>query len=131
MTTTPNHLKRRSQFLRVAASGLKWVTPGVIVQARHRGDADTDMPAEAAPGIGLTVSRKVGNAVKRNRARRRLWAVANDVVAHHGDAGFDYVLIGRHTTLTRPFRDLVGDLNDAMVGIGRKAARSGHKAGAT
>ncbi|MEQ8665223.1 MAG: ribonuclease P protein component [Rhodospirillales bacterium] len=111
-------LKRRSEFLRTAAAGLKWVTPGVIVQARQR-EADGE-----GPRVGYTVSKKVGNAVQRNRARRRLRAAADDVLAARGDAAFDYVLIGRKSTLDRPFDALLGDLNDAVAGIGRKVRRT-------
>ncbi|MEQ8196372.1 MAG: ribonuclease P protein component, partial [Rhodospirillales bacterium] len=65
-------LKRRSEFLRVARAQIKWVTPGLILQARKRTASDKE--ADSAPGetpairIGFTVSRKVGGAVERNRA---------------------------------------------------------------
>jgi len=116
------HLKRRQQFLRTAASGLKWVTPGVIVQARLRRDSATDAAAEGL-GVGFTVSRKVGNAVHRNRARRRLRAAANEVLPKLGRDDVDYVLIGRQTTLVRPYRDLVDDLDQAVRRLNRKAEK--------
>jgi len=67
-------LKRRPEFLRVAAGRVKWVTPGLVLQARCRGDAEEEIR------VGFTVSRKVGNAVRRNRARRRLRAAAGEVL---------------------------------------------------
>ncbi|MCH7863663.1 MAG: ribonuclease P protein component [Proteobacteria bacterium] len=107
-------LKRRRQFLRVAGGGLKWVAPGLILQARCR-DADE---RGAGPGtefrLGLTVSRKVGSAVQRNRARRRLRAAAERVMPAHALGGHDFVLIGRSATLRRPFQALIGDLETAL-----------------
>jgi len=107
-------LKRRPDFLRVAAGRVKWVTPGLVLQARCRGEAEEEVR------VGFTVSRKVGNAVRRNRARRRLRAAAGDVLPKLGRPGCDYVVIGRAATLERPFQDLVGDLRDAVEALARR-----------
>lgn len=64
--------------------------------------------------IGYTVSRKVGNAVNRNRAKRRLRAVAGQVMTKHARTGTDFVIIGRAATLSRPFEKLVADLQTAL-----------------
>lgn len=64
--------------------------------------------------VGLTASRKVGNAVCRNRARRRLRALAERVMPLHAERGHDYVLIARARTVDRPFPALVEDLESAM-----------------
>ncbi len=64
--------------------------------------------------MGFTVSRKVGNAVQRNRARRRLRAAVEDVMPDLAREGHDFVVIGRAGTLTRPFPALVGDLKKAL-----------------
>lgn len=64
--------------------------------------------------VGFTVSRKVGNAVARNRARRRLRAAVDLVVPTYARVGYDFVVIGRATTLTRRFDSLVGDLRTAL-----------------
>ncbi len=118
-------LKTRPEFLKVAATGTKWVTPGLVLQARQRptsmGTAK-DVEAEQVR-IGFTVSRKVGNAVRRNRARRRLRAVVAEVIPEHGRVGCDYVLIGRAGTLDRRYADLVADLRTALARIGTKGSR--------
>jgi len=73
--------------------------------------------------VGFTASRKVGNAVVRNRAKRRLRAAAAEVLARQGTPGTDYVLIARSGTGTRPYAQLVGDLEGAL----RQVARSGRR----
>lgn len=65
-------------------------------------------------GLGFTVSKKVGNAVERNRARRRLKAVAAEVMPRCASANTDYVVIGRRAALTRPFAELKADLDKAL-----------------
>ncbi len=111
-------LKRRPDFLKVAATRRKWVAPGLIMQARHHGADETDPPGTAPLRIGFTVSRKVGNAVQRNRARRRLKAVADDVLKVHAPGGYDLVVVGRQATLDRPYRDLVEDMKTALKRLG-------------
>ena len=95
---------------------LKAVTPGIIVQAAPREDD--------AVGVGFTASRKVGNAVRRNRARRRLKALAAPVLARSGRRATDYVLIARRETVHRPFARLVGDLEKALTRLAKAAPRS-------
>ena len=116
-------LKRRPEFLAVAASRRRWVAPGLILQAARRPE-DSKVPP--SPRIGFTASRKVGIAVRRNRARRRLKAAAEAVLPKAGQPGFDYVVIARNETLTRAFAELVADLETAL----RRVHESRHKAGA-
>lgn len=100
-------IKERADFLR-AARAPRVATPGFILQIRSRGD---DLPAR----IGFTCSKKVGNAVARNRAKRRLREIARMELPLHGCAGTDYVLIGRATiTATRDFDVLRQDLRAAL-----------------
>jgi len=109
-------LKRRAEFLQVAAANRKWVAPGLILQVRRQPspESSSDKTAPAAPidavRVGFTASRKVGNAVKRNRAKRRLRAVAKDVLSDHAEPGMDFVLIARPATVDRDYQALVGDL---------------------
>lgn len=151
---TVERLKTRRDFLRVAGQRRKWVTPGLILQAaptpaeagvlRDRashapapagdaGDAGPTPPQRAR--VGFTVSKKVGNAVARNRARRRLKAAAAELMPDLATVGTDYVIIGRGMTLDRPWDKLKQDLRtalsrvlDAPVDTGGRPPRKG-KAG--
>lgn len=107
MTAIPViRLKRRADFQKAAASGDKWVTPGIVVQAfKHNLDQIR---------IGFTVSGKVGNAVVRNRARRRLKALAQELPPKMTQGGWDVVFIGRTATLERPFDALRVDMLTAL-----------------
>ena len=109
-------LTRRAEFLKVAAARRKWAAPGLILQAAadSRGPEGRDLPWR----IGFTASRKVGNAVARNRARRRLRAIAAETMSSHARAGHDYVLIARAGTLTRAYRALVEDLEEGLKHLG-------------
>lgn len=101
-------LRHRADFLRTARSRRQG-TNGMLVQARDRGDDDPTIR------VGFTCSKKIGNAVARNRAKRRLRAVADAVLKEHARPGHDYVLIGRPgVTIDRPFADLKGDLRYAL-----------------
>jgi len=114
-------LKRRAEFLRVANARRKAVTPGLILQALKRPKETTAMlkvETDDAPRVGFTASRKVGIAVARNRARRRLRAAASEVLARHAAPGHDYVVIARQRTLTRPFPALIGDFEAALKQLG-------------
>jgi ribonuclease P protein component len=106
----PPVITARADFLR-AAQAARHGTAGFLLQARRRA------PAEEATGyrLGITCSRKVGNAVARNRARRRLREVARLVLPEAGRNGWDYVLIGRaDVTASRPFAAMQDDLRRAL-----------------
>jgi ribonuclease P protein component len=102
-------LKKRADFLR-AARARRQGTASMMVQARKR------VPNEAEGiRVGFTCSKKVGNAIARNRAKRRLREVARLVLPELGRAGWDYVLIGRaEVTAERPFDSLQEDLRHAL-----------------
>jgi len=104
---SPERLKRRAEFLTVAGKGRKAPMPGLVLQALRR---DDDAPAR----VGFTVTKKVGNAVVRNRTRRLMKEAARLTLKDHPVAGFDLVLIGRNTTRTRPFTELRADLLRAL-----------------
>jgi ribonuclease P protein component len=69
--------------------------------------------------IGYTVSRKVGNAVVRNRMKRRFRALARELLPVAGVAGADHVLIGRQSGIERPFADLRSDLRRALAKVSK------------
>ena len=111
-----SRLRRRADFLRVAAARRKWATPGLVLQVAGRPEQAkaADKRVAPAPRVGYTVSRKVGGAVARNRARRRLKAAARQVMAQHAHPELDYVVIGRAATIERDFAALMHDLEQAM-----------------
>jgi ribonuclease P protein component len=100
-------LLQRAEFLAVAATSKKSVAPGVIVQWALRSDSSSIR-------YGLTASRKVGGAVQRNRARRRLRALAIELLPQANLPPCDIVLIARTATVTRSFTDLRHDIAQAL-----------------
>jgi ribonuclease P protein component len=110
-------LRRRVDFLAVAAGRRRFVAPGLILQTRPL-PAGTAIPAPADLRVGFTASRKVGNAVARNRARRRLKAVASELMPRHAIPAHDYVLIARAETAERPYSMLLRDLESGMRRLG-------------
>ncbi len=108
-------LRRRAEFLAVAASGKKWVAPGLILQIGLPRMAEST--ALSGVRYGLTATRKIGNAVIRNRARRRLRALAVELLLQAAPDR-DYVLIARNITATREFAALRLDLQTALKKLG-------------
>ena len=105
-------LVRRSEFL-AANNGKRVPMPGFVLLLRARKDADP------AIGVGFTVTKKIGNAVVRNRMKRRFRALARDILPEAGVAGADHVLIGRSGGLKRDYALLGTELRKALA----KAAR--------
>lgn len=102
-----DRLKKRSDFLRVQKEGRKWVSRGLILQVAGRPDPAGSYPVR----FGLTVSKRLSkSAVVRNRVKRRLRAVARDILPLCARGGNDYILIGRPETETRPYTALREDL---------------------
>jgi ribonuclease P protein component len=103
-----NVLRKRKDFI-LASKARRVATPGFVVQGRQR-KTDQD-----GPRIGFTCSKKVGNAVARNRAKRRLRALARDCLLPLAQDGWDYVLVGRaDVTAQRPMDQLCTDLHTAL-----------------
>jgi ribonuclease P protein component len=110
-------LRKRADFLK-AASARRQGTDGFLLQARDRADG------EAAVRVGFTASKKIGNAVTRNRAKRRLRSLAREVLAGLAHPGWDYVLVARpEATVTRPYGALREDLQRALQSVHRAAQR--------
>ena len=105
-------LAKRADFV-AASKAEKLVGNSIIVQARYNASKNIR--------VGYTASKKVGNAVVRNRAKRRMRAAAMETLAQYGTAGLDYVLIGRaRTTCTVKFEDLKFELIHAIKKLGAR-----------
>jgi ribonuclease P protein component len=118
--TRIGRLKRRAEFLAAAAANRKWVAPGLVLQARQDAPAQETAPEHVELRLGFTASRKVGNAVLRNRARRRLKAVAAEVLreAEIAVSGTDLVLIARPATVDRDYKALKEDFRRGLKKLG-------------
>jgi ribonuclease P protein component len=124
-------LRRRTDF-RAAATGVRAPASAFVLQARPRGD-------ERVARIGFTVSKQVGNAVERNRVRRRLREIVRLAPASTLRDGNDYVLVGRRAALAAPFDEMRQELDTALTrvhavqaprrGTGSGRERSLHEAG--
>jgi ribonuclease P protein component len=115
-------LKTRADFLRIAAGRRRAARPGLVLQAAPRPPA---AGASETVRVGFTASRKVGNAVVRNRAKRRLRSAAAEILQRHGRSDTDYVLIARAGTGERQYAELVADLTGALRQVERQLARGG------
>jgi ribonuclease P protein component len=112
--TAIGKLTRRADYL-AANGGLRLATPAFILLVRPRGDEDP------AIRLGITVSKKVGGAVVRNRMKRRFRALAREILPSAGLAGADHVLVGRAGGIERAFAELRADLEKALIRLKRKA----------
>ena len=126
-------LRQRADFL-AAATGAKAPASGFVLQARKRHEdgpkeGTTEGPKESPVRVGFTCSKKVGNAVERNRVRRRLKEVVRLSQAARMKPGHDYVLIGRRKALELPFDRMIEDFDRALRRIhtvGRAAPATSH-----
>ena len=113
-------IKKRADFLKIQSKGRKWVSHGLIVQTAPNED---DIKR-----IGYTVSKRVDkSAVKRNRIKRRLRAVAADVLPEGALNGQDYILVGRPLTASRPYETLCEDLRWCLRKLNLEKPEGAHK----
>jgi len=101
-------LKKRSEFL-ACAQAPSVARGAVLVQARPRGD---DQPLVRA---GFTATKRIGGAVERNRAKRRMREAVRLLLPDHGAPGCDYVFIARGGVTTRPWPRLLDDVKTALI----------------
>jgi len=101
-------LKKRPEFL-ACAQAPSCSRGAVVVQARPRGDA---LPTVR---VGFTATKRIGGAVQRNRAKRRMREAARLLLPEHGRPGFDYVLIARGGLVARPWARLLDDVKSALI----------------
>jgi ribonuclease P protein component len=109
-------LRKRPDFL-AAARASSFARGAVVLQMRPRGDDDPVLR------VGFTATRKIGGAVVRNRAQRRLRAAAQALLPHYGRPGCDYVLIARSGAPTRPWARLLDDVKSALISLAAESER--------
>ena len=122
MPAALDHLKKRSEFLAVAGTNRRYTTPGLVLQARPISNDDRQVEAEGAKAcpartavrVGFTATKKLGNAVIRNRAKRRLREAARLVLAERTADGAELVLVARRETGDMDFAALRQNLAQAL-----------------
>jgi len=105
-------LRKRAEFLFVRKGAYRAIG-GVVIQMRKNPDNQDDIR------VGFTATKKIGGAVERNRAKRRLRACAADLLPQYGQQGHDYVFIARDQTNERKFADLLEDVKKALQKLAR------------
>ena len=113
MRTIPS----RAGFLAARSNGEKALSRGLIIQAIENEGSQWR--------IGLTATKKIGNAVTRNRARRRMRALARSYLVPLAQAGTDYVLIARRDTINADWQDMAKGLQKAIRYLHRSISRNG------
>lgn len=110
--TSLGRLTRRAEFLYVREGAYRAIG-AIVVQARAN-------PEHQSIRVGFTATKKVGNAVVRNRAKRRLREAARALLPDLGQAGFDYVFIARQGTVSRAYTGLLDDTRQALLKLAPK-----------
>ena len=119
-------LRKRREFLRVRGGG-RWATPAFVLETKQRPPADADTPqqspARSGPRFGFTVTKRMGNAVRRNRIRRRLRAALQEVAQSGARDHFDYVVIARMPAHDIAFTELIELMTTAFERVHRPATQ--------
>lgn len=119
-STAPPTLKKRAEFLRLRG-GARWATPSFVLETKPRGPGE---PACEMARFGYTVTKALGNAVTRNRIRRRLKAAVAEIAPLLARPDHDYVLIARAAASKKPFADLKKDLEQAFQRVHHPASQN-------
>lgn len=112
-------LKKRSEFLFVR-EGQYQARKGLVIQARAN-------PESSQIRVGFTATKKIGNAVIRNRAKRRMRSVALETLPKFGEKGIDYVFIARNSTVASPYEALMRDAQKALLSLAQMSKNSKNK----
>jgi ribonuclease P protein component len=112
--TTIGRLKTRAEFLHVRG-GARFTVPSLVLQARRRNGGEAE--GRNLARFGFTATKTLGDAVVRNRARRRLKEAVRLAGPAHAVEGYDYVLIAREGTVQRQFAELIKDLERALIKV--------------
>lgn len=110
-------LRKRAEFLRTRG-GRSWGATSLLLQARPN-----EKDAGGTARFGFTATKRLGSAVQRNRARRRLKEAVRLVAPAHARAGYDYVVIARQGSLTQAFQDIVKELQTALRRVHEEGTR--------
>ena len=103
-------LNNRSQFLYVSKFGQKAISNGIILQVAKHNLLNEEKQSANGIRLGYIITKKIGNAVTRNRLKRRLRAAVNNILISNAKTGYDYVFIGRKKTVDYPFDRLNSEL---------------------
>ncbi len=122
--TAIGRLKTRSEFLFVK-SGTRFATPSLVLQARRRSPGSSQSPELAR--FGFTATKRLGSAVVRNRARRRLKEAVRLAASGQAVEGYDYVLIARGGAVQRPFIEVINDLQRALTKVHEPSSGKRHR----
>lgn len=110
-------MTRRADYL-AANKGQRVPMPGFVLLVRDRKDGDP------TPRLGITITKKVGGAVIRNRMKRRFREIARALLPEQGFAGADHVLIGRGDGIERDFAALTAELTKALAKVAAREAKA-------
>jgi len=116
-------LRQRRDFLFVQQKGVRQVMPHFILQAAAKPASTASQPSFSYR-TGVTASKKVGNAVARNRAKRRMRALFSKLDCDHAPYGADYVLVARHSLVQAAWTELLADFSIAAKRIHKKLIKT-------
>lgn len=110
-------IKKRAGFLKIAQTSFRWSTVGFVLQ--YKPDYDIEDIC-----VGFTASKKVGNAVLRNRAKRRLKEIARKLLCDYGEPGTGYVFVAKKEIQNLTYQQLLDDATNAFVQITKRIKKS-------